>query len=117
MNSGFVGFQRYAFNRGTDHVHTGFKACGRRRRDRAATRIAARARLFGDAGLPVQPAEAGGRSQADAVCAPARARGDKPEPRSQAKTRRADGVKFRAMKAGTCRSRFASSPAREAVSI
>ena len=33
----------------------------RRRRDRAATRIAARTRLFGNAGLPVQPAEAGGR--------------------------------------------------------
>ena len=33
-------------------------------------RIAARARLFGNAGLSVQPAKAGGRYQATAVCAP-----------------------------------------------
>jgi len=63
------------------------------------------------------PAEACGRSQADAISAPARARGDKPEPRSQAKTRRAVGVTFRAMKAGTCRSRFARSSTYKPVSI
>ena len=42
-----------------------------RRRDRATAGVAARARLFGNAGLSVQPAKAGGRCQAIAARAPA----------------------------------------------
>ena len=69
---------------------------GRRRRDRAATRLAARTRLFGNAGLPVQPAEAGGRYQAAAVCGPAGTRRGAAEPGAQTQAGGADGVKYRA---------------------
>ena len=61
---------------------------GRRRRDRAAAGIAARARLLGNAGLSVQPAEAGGRYQAAAARAPGRSRNRMSGPRRQAQTRR-----------------------------
>ena len=64
----------------------------RRRRDRAAARPAARTRLFGNAGLSVQPAEAGGGDQADAVCGSAGARRGTAEPAAQAQAGGADGV-------------------------
>ena len=58
----------------------------------AAARPAARTRLFGNAGLSVQPAEAGGGDQAAAVCGSAGPRRGTAEPAARAQTGGADGV-------------------------
>ena len=57
---------------GGEHRHrTAHDDDGGRCRDRATAGVATRARLFGNAGLSVQPAKAGGRRQAIAARAPA----------------------------------------------
>ena len=80
----------------------------RRRRDRAAARPAARTRLFGNAGLSVQPAEAGGRYQAAAVCGSAGPRRDTAEPGEPAQAGGADGVGTFAFFAYDCATVIAS---------